>query len=246
MWIIYLQTAISAFFASFLSSTLTYPIYTFYTRSVSKYNVPNISMYSSFLHHLSNGISNIYAGYIMYLISTVFSQTIYYYFYSLFSYSSLSYIHPSFLAAILSVLFSTPLWVLNSKLSTSLYSLSYLIYTMRISDYYAGVIPSLILTINPSITYILYENLMYIMDEYKFSIIICSFVSKLIASFLTYPLVYIKVNNQINPYNIIRKWKKEGIYSLYCGIQTKLIHSLFTFVLLVYFQHIIYILLQSN
>lgn len=106
--------------------------------------------------------------------------------------------------------------------------------------FYKGIVPSLILTLNPVIQFTSYEILRNSFSDTKGritnkNIIIISFISKIITILINYPLMTIKsmyqANNKseedINTYEILIKMlKNEGLISLYKGLSSKLIGSL--------------------
>lgn len=105
--------------------------------------------------------------------------------------------------------------------------------------FYKGIIPSLILTLNPVIQFTSYEVLRNSFSDAKGkisnkNIIIISFISKIITILINYPLMTIKsmyqANNKStddNTFNILVKMiKEEGLVSLYKGLSSKLVGSL--------------------
>lgn len=104
--------------------------------------------------------------------------------------------------------------------------------------FYKGIIPSIILTLNPVVNYTLYEFL-----KTGFSstnkptskqILIASFVSKFITNIVSYPLTSVKTLFQANKSKptkdilnlILLVLKEEGIQGFYKGISTKMLGSL--------------------
>lgn len=107
------------------------------------------------------------------------------------------------------------------------------------SAFYKGIIPSLILTLNPVIQFTSYEILRNSFSDAKggitnTNIIFISFVSKIITIMINYPLMTIKSMYQANSktssentFNILMKMiKDEGLLSLYKGLSSKLVGSL--------------------
>jgi solute carrier family 25 (peroxisomal adenine nucleotide transporter), member 17 len=108
-----------------------------------------------------------------------------------------------------------------------------------IGCFFKGVIPGIIMTINPVIQYIIYE---YIRKRFSnldgtFStsnIIWASIVSKLTTTLVTYPMLTVKTLFQSNEnkstkyvIEIIKaKLKEQGIKGLYTGISAKLVQTL--------------------
>ncbi len=100
-----------------------------------------------------------------------------------------------------------------------------------LSGFYKGIIPSLILTINPIIQYIIYENMRaklidssgYISSK---NIILISAFSKLVTTLFTYPILTVKTLYQSNEKRspkeikdiVIENIKQNGFLYLYKGI----------------------------
>jgi len=100
-----------------------------------------------------------------------------------------------------------------------------------ISGFYKGIIPSLVLTINPIIQYIIYEYLRAkLVDSSGFisskNIIIISAFSKFITTLITYPVLTIKTLYQANENKsakelkdlLVQKINENGLIYLYKGI----------------------------
>ena len=108
-----------------------------------------------------------------------------------------------------------------------------------ISAFYKGIIPSLILTLNPVIQFTTYEVLRNSFSSASGeitnkNIILISFISKIITILINYPLMTIKSMYQANnssssdkTFNILLKMiKDESVFSLYKGLSCKLVGSL--------------------
>ena len=104
--------------------------------------------------------------------------------------------------------------------------------------FFKGLFPSIIMTINPVIQYVIYEYLKkkYLSSNNIFkvgAILWISFISKLITTLITYPMLTIKTlfqsnkkkkNNEI--FQILFKLiNNNGIFVLYEGISAKLIQT---------------------
>lgn len=108
-----------------------------------------------------------------------------------------------------------------------------------IGCFFKGVLPAIILTINPVIQYIIYEylRLKFLNDDGSFSaanIIWISMISKLITTIITYPMLTVKTLFQTNSKKttseiintIISTIKDKGFLELYNGITAKLAQTL--------------------
>jgi len=100
-----------------------------------------------------------------------------------------------------------------------------------VGSFFKGVIPSLFLTINPVIQFTIYEYMRNSIINYKgelssLNIIYISFVSKLITTLITYPVLTVKTLFQANDkktnaeiFAILNQvLKNEGISGFYKGI----------------------------
>lgn len=222
----YLFTGISGCIASLVSNTITYPIYSHYLRTSAKHNS-----------------SHVYAGYTTFIIANALSQLVYYMFYSLFidifMYINL-YLPASFFAGCITVLLVNPIWVINTHMCVYNKSLINILKDMKYSDYYCGIGPSLILVLNPTIQYSCYEYIhMYIID----SVVWKAFISKCIATILTYPYIYVKSLSHVYKQSMVSICKNiyinNGVSGFYTNISTKSIHSILTAIILMYTHHII-------
>lgn len=108
-----------------------------------------------------------------------------------------------------------------------------------LSGFYKGIIPSLILTLNPVILFTTYEFLRKSFTDIKGNIsnkniILISFISKIITILINYPLMTIKSLYQANsdlPSEEVwillkRIVSEESVVGLYKGLSSKLIGSL--------------------
>jgi len=101
-----------------------------------------------------------------------------------------------------------------------------------IGGFYKGLLPSLLMTINPVIFYTLYEIMRNIVvsgttdgNISSTSVFIITFIAKIVTTFVTYPMLTIKTLFQANEtksdnelLSIIKNIiKKEGFFGLYKG-----------------------------
>jgi adenine nucleotide transporter 17 len=100
-----------------------------------------------------------------------------------------------------------------------------------IRAFFKGIVPGMILTVNPIISFIIYEAMkVRLVDSNgnlsSFNIVIMSLVSKLVATIVTYPMLSIKTLSQANEKLtngeltklIIDLLNEQGILGLYKGI----------------------------
>ena len=116
-------------------------------------------------------------------------------------------------AGVLSSVFSNPIWMVNTRLSI-LKKEDGRVSTMRLikdiykneglSAFFKGVLPNLILVINPIINFVIYESLKRLAikrygSERKIpfsAIFVMSSIGKMVATLVTYPILTIKVKLQ--------------------------------------------------
>jgi adenine nucleotide transporter 17 len=195
------------------------------------------------------GVSTLYNGMTSALVGTVASYGIYFFSYKLFKDLLEGYnlkkgiiidsMITSFLASCATVLGSNPIWVLNSRMAkskkdvgnkTNLEMIKQIYNEEGIGAFFKGVVPAIILTINPVIQFILYEFLRAKLVDEKgnisgINIIIISIISKLITTLITYPMLTVKTLFQANEnkpnkeiFAILNKMmQEEGIGGYYKG-----------------------------
>ena len=222
----YFFIGLSGSIASLLSNTITYPIYSHYLRISAKHNA-----------------SHIYAGYMSFIIANILSQLVYYMFYSLFIdifiHINIS-LPASFFAGCITVVIVNPIWVINTHMCVYNKSLMTIIKHTKFVEYYYGIGPSLILVTNPTIQYSCYEYI----HSYIIDYVVCkAFISKCIATILTYPYIYVKSLSHIQKRSMVficrTIYTTSGISGFYTNMLTKSIHSVLTAIILMYTQHII-------
>jgi hypothetical protein len=98
-----------------------------------------------------------------------------------------------------------------------------------VGGFFKGVIMAVVLTVNPIISFVIYETLKKKFGAENISglyIILISLISKLVATIFTYPLLTFKTLFQANEKHSNNEllrilsdiFKKEGIYGFYKGI----------------------------
>jgi hypothetical protein len=126
-----------------------------------------------------------------------------------------------------------------------------------IGSFFKGIIPSLFLTANPAIQFMIYEYLRmkHIDSSGKISgfyIIINSIISKYLSTIITYPIIIVKTLFQANQtktnteiFEILMKlFKDEGISGYYKGISAKVVQTLINNVILMFSYEKIQFLLK--
>ena len=104
---------------------------------------------------------------------------------------------------------ANPIWFLNTRMSISKddksvwQTIKEIYQNEGIKSFYKGVLPNVILVINPIINFVIYENLKRTLLAKKYSlnaiqVFLMSAFSKAIATICTYPILTIKVKLQMN------------------------------------------------
>jgi len=195
------------------------------------------------------GISSLYNGMSSALVGSVISSGLYFLAYKYFkdllvdkNFTKgivIDSMITSFLASCCTAIGSNPIWVLNARMSKSkketgsvsnLQMIQQIVKEEGIGAFFKGLIPSLFLTANPVINFIIYELLRIRLLDTKgnisaVNIIIISIISKLITTLVTYPMLTIKTlfqsnENKTNPeiFEILKKlFKDEGVKGFYKG-----------------------------
>lgn len=153
-------------------------------------------------------------------------------------------------------LLTNPIWVINTRLlvkndsnsnkQVGIKEAALTIYREEgLVGFWRGIIPALVLVINPIIQYTVFEKLKIKWEKSKQKLSSLDFfwlgaISKLCATAITYPYIVVKSrmhlkdsNHQTTRYNSIldglhKIFKKEGIKGFYKGIESKLLQSVLT------------------
>jgi hypothetical protein len=224
----------------------------------------------------AEGFSALYNGIGSAAFGTVASYSLYFYAYKYFKnlFKKLGInngvlidsLLTSLLAACTSAICSNPIWVLNSRMSKSSKDtkdksnwemIKQMIKEEGIGSFFKGIIPSLFLTANPAIQFMIYEYLRmkHIDSSGKISgfyIIINSIISKYLSTIITYPIIIVKTLFQANQtktnteiFEILMKlFKDEGISGYYKGISAKVVQTLINNVILMFSYEKIQFLLK--
>ncbi|KXN68823.1 peroxisomal membrane protein PMP47B, partial [Conidiobolus coronatus NRRL 28638] len=220
------------------------------------------------------GVKGLYSGLDSALLGITATNGVYYYFYELSkaAFESISRrkqlntiesIASGTIAGIVTVLSTNPIWVVNTRTATKKQSIdeasetnssskhvSFIDSFQRIirEDGYGGlwqgVVPALILVINPIIQYTIFEQAKNLIGRSRqlgsLDFFFLGAISKLIATSITYPYIVIKSRMQLKQSNNeearyystadgFRKiLRNEGARGLYKGIDSKLLQSVLT------------------
>ena len=216
-----------------------------------------------------------YKGLRMALIATIASYGSYFFVYrmlknivhSLLSIKVLTKRHIAVITALagsISVAFSNPFWFLNTRMTIkrdlaedasapvakqSMMQMAKEIYNDEgIKAFYNGVLPGMILVINPIINFVVYESLVNLLKGKKVEakaihIFLASSMGKLLATLATYPILTCRVRLQANRQSGESKWKqlrkllmRLSWIEYYRGMSAKLLQTILynAFLLLTY------------
>lgn len=166
----------------------------------------------------TEGLLIFYKGLSSALIGVVLSFGVYFWWYRFFKNfyytvlgrSSLSDFDISvitMLSGVINALLTNPIWLVNARMSVSSDKKT-LIETIKkiyreegIFAFYKGVMPNMILIINPIINFVIYENLKkgmlksgYSLNTFQLTLI--NSIAKLIATIATYPILTVRIRLQ--------------------------------------------------
>ncbi|RIA87572.1 mitochondrial carrier domain-containing protein [Glomus cerebriforme] len=213
----------------------------------------------------NEGITGLYSGLNSAIFGIALTNGIYYYFYESTKFifernkRSMSVVESMLAGAIAgsaTVLVTNPIWVVNTRMTTRKESLDEneksqpkrlgtiktimkIINEDGFKAFWQGIIPALILVINPIIQYTTFEQLKARIEKLKklgnFDFFLLGAISKLIATGSTYPYIVVKSRMQLRQSEYKSTWdgfqkiiSNEGYNGLYKGIISKLIQSVFT------------------
>lgn len=189
--------------------------------------------------------------------------------------STLESIAAGALAGAATVIITNPIWVVNTRMTTRKDSLDDASRQQAVSRpgmrqvvlrilredgplaFWQGVVPALILVINPIIQYTLFEQLRNRLARTRkltgWHFFLLGAISKLAATSITYPYIVVKSRMQLRQSasdealryrSVTDGFRKiiaqEGVAGLYKGIDTKLLQSVLTASLLFYYKEALY------
>lgn len=232
------------------------------------------------------GILGLYSGLESALYGITLSNFIYYYFYEFTSnvflranrspgrkprgLSTIQSIITGAVAGAITVIGTNPFWVANTRMMTkakehnvssqsAMKTILEIIETDGVGTLFAGVLPALVLVINPIIQYTIFEQVKNVIvatnGAASFNAIKAFFIGafgKLVATSLTYPYITLKSRMHVKKKKLektsseevelsmvqeIKKIvKEEGLEGLYRGLGIKLVQSISTAAFLFYFK----------
>ncbi|CAG8444968.1 8385_t:CDS:10 [Ambispora gerdemannii] len=266
--------ALSGAGGGIIAMTLTYPLVTVSSRLQVQKSYEGANAYQgsvdTFAKILKNeGIRGLYSGMTSAIFGIAATNGVYYYFYELTKaffeksvtikrdISTVESMIAGALAGCVTVIFTNPIWVVNTRMTTRKQSfddcdeseeestipkrLGTLATILKIlekdgfSAFWAGVMPAFILVANPIIQYTVFEQLKARLQKTKklgnLDFFLLGALSKLVATVITYP--YMQSHDSNTRYDStldgIRKiLYHEGIKGLYKGVNSKLIQSVLT------------------
>lgn len=161
------------------------------------------------------GIVGMYKGLQTGLIGTVVSFGIYFFWYRFFKnafrhftgkeqFSDLDVAIITALSGIINSLMTNPIWFINTRMTLAkekkgvIQTVKDIFKAEGITAFYRGVLPNMVLIMNPIINFVIYENLKKWMLNRKFSLnflqlMLISSIGKSIATLLTYPVLTVRV-----------------------------------------------------
>lgn len=161
------------------------------------------------------------------------------------------------LAGSLTTLITTPIWLIQTRMcvdetgkKTLLEHIKDIYKEGGVRAFWKGLVPSLVLVLNPIINFLIYEYLRKKMIQRNENpaflvIFFISVIAKFIATWITYPILTLKTraftNEKNNKYfQLINDYiKKEGFFALYRGLTTKLFQTLmYNAFMMIFFEKI--------
>eukprot|EP01090_Pellita_catalonica_P003774 TRINITY_DN13448_c0_g1_i1.p1 TRINITY_DN13448_c0_g1~~TRINITY_DN13448_c0_g1_i1.p1 ORF type:complete len:296 (+),score=38.65 TRINITY_DN13448_c0_g1_i1:27-890(+) len=235
---------------------ITYPLYTVVSKLQikSEYGGPAQAIRAIID---SEGIQGLYAGVTVALIGNAYAQGVYYFWYSFFRkrfesrsdspLGTAANLLIGALAGSLTVIFTNPLWVVTTRMQTATEidtgKKKGLVKTIReIADeglmtFWSGLLPSLILVSNPSIQYMVFEEIKKRIlsgSQTELSsgqIFLLGAIAKTAATVVTYPYITVKTRLQSKQQytgmiDVLSSIVKESnILGFYKGMGSKIVQS---------------------
>ncbi|RKP20213.1 mitochondrial carrier [Rozella allomycis CSF55] len=250
-----------------ISMALTYPLVTVATRLQVQKNDAETEAYQSTLDAFSKiiekeGVKGLFSGLESGLFGIAVTNSVYYYWYEtvrtyfMKKNANLSTFHlllSGSIAGAVTTILTNPIWVVNTRLTAKKKSLdenekvlkelsSWNVAWDILKDdgllaFFQGILPALVLVINPTMQYFVFEKLKARQQDKKknltdFDFFLLGAISKLVATVKSrMQLKQSKDNNKryagiIDAFQKI--FKEEGFYGLYKGLQSKASQSVLT------------------
>lgn len=217
----------------------------------------------------NEGIKGFYSGLESAIFGIALNNLVYYYFYEFVTkiilstkkskktLTTLESIATGAIAGSITAISTNPIWVANTRITvkgdnklTTLGALIDIVKKDGFTALFAGVLPALILVLNPIIQYTIFEQLKNLINKKRTLTSTHAFfigaLGKLAATGSTYPYITLKARMHLkdetgtNPKTIWgwvkRIFEKEGIQGFYNGISVKLSQSVLTAAFLFFFK----------
>ncbi|KAK0740630.1 peroxisomal membrane protein PMP47B [Schizothecium vesticola] len=254
-----------------LSMALTYPLITLSTRAQVESARARTTLLAAIRHIIAReGALGLYSGLSSALFGISVTNFVYYYWYEFSrafflrtsprpTLSTLQSILAGLLAGSATVVLTNPIWVVNTRVTTgkgqgAVGTLLALLRDEGPTALFSGVVPALVLVMNPILQYTLFEQLKNAVERRRGRVtpgmaFVLGAVGKLFATGVTYP--YITVKSQMHVRGaagrregvveaLRRVVREEGWGGLYKGIGPKLTQSVLTAALLFAFKDALY------
>lgn len=218
------------------------------------------------------GISGFYPGLESCVVGVAMSNLVYYYFYELVtkvilkgrkssrkSLSTLESISVGAIAGLITAVSTNPLWVANTRMTVTgnkkQSTISVLLEIIKkdgVKALFSGVLPALILVLNPIIQYTIFEQVKNIINRKRANALTSTHAffigafGKLVATGSTYPYITLKSRMHLkdqsgkSPKTVLdwinEIYAKDGVQGFYYGLSVKLSQSVFAAAFLFYFK----------
>ncbi|KAJ2827610.1 hypothetical protein GGI24_002603 [Coemansia furcata] len=254
-----------------ISMAVTYPLITVNTRLQVQRTKDSDSAYAGNMDALrkiisAEGIAGLFSGLESALFGAAVTNGVYYYFFEAVkatferasqrkTLSTVESMVSGAVAGAMTCIITNPIWVVNTRLtvkqksqdkeeSTTLQAFAEIIQEDGVLALWQGIIPALILVINPIIQYTAFEQLKNRVQRFRklgsLDFFVLGAISKLAATSITYPYILLKSRMQLKQsknegerYDSLadglrKVIAQEGIAGLYKGIESKLLQSVLT------------------
>lgn len=150
----------------------------------------------------------------------------------------------TFVSGLINSILTSPIWFINTRMAISsekkgIWQTTKEVYqTEGLLAFYKGVLPNLILVINPVINFVIYEGLKKFLLKRNYRVgtgvlMLISSIAKTIATFATYPFLTLRVRMQAEKekrrcgvlMSILKLCKELGFAGLYMGVYAKLFQT---------------------
>lgn len=253
--------AISGAGGGALSSVVTYPLITLSTRAQTEASGSHKPILEAIREVIKReGFEGLYAGVDSAMAGITLTNFVYYYFYEgikaiYLEESPVLSTKQAFSASVLSgagtALMTNPIWVINTRMM--LHKVGHRRTTWQVAKeifneggwrlFMAGVGPSMLLVINPVVSYTLFEKIKTIIEKRRRltpgDAFFCGALGKLAATSLTYPLITLKSRLQQKD-RTGGAFNGEGILGLYRGFTAKVTQSALQMAFLFFFKEQIF------